>query len=98
MASSSPAVPRAFNDVALGVAAVVIVLGALIWVGPSGLLLPALLVVTGITLRARPRRRTVGTYVLCAGVALTILTAIFAYGMNSHTESKIVELQPQFHP
>jgi hypothetical protein len=80
---------RAVNDVVMSVAAIAIVLSALIWVAPSGLVLPLLMVVTAILLRCSPRRRTVGTYVLCAGVGFTILTAIFAYGSNGHTDSKI---------
>ena len=92
--SSSPhqRLPGAVNDVATGVAAVAVVLSGLIWVRPSGLVLPLLVVVTGIMLRSSPRRRTVGSYVLCAGVGLTILTALFAYGLNTHTDSKVVPL------
>lgn len=98
--SSSPLqrLPGAVNDVAIGVAAVAVVLSGLIWVQTSGLVLPLLVVVTGILLRSSPRRRTIGTYALCAGVGLTILTAIFAYGSNGHTDSTIVPLHTEFRP
>lgn len=71
--------------------AIAVVASALIWVPPTGLIIPLVMILAGMYLRGSQRGRTLGTYLLWGGVALAILAAIMAYGVDGEPGAPVIE-------